>query len=100
MSNKAASSLIDVFVVLLEQGCDPTLDNFDAALSPIAWWTLLCSALEKAEENIRDVVLAVDDNSSNVLSDAEIEEKFADVLKRIIRTGPWQPGKRVYKIAD
>jgi len=65
----------------------------DAALSPAAWWTLLCSALEMAKENIRDMILPVDDNSSNVLSDAEIEEKFADVLKRIIRIGPWQPGK-------
>jgi hypothetical protein len=55
MSSETASSLIDVLVMLLEQGCDPTLGNvvgytpLDAALSPTAW-ALLCSALERVKK--------------------------------------------------
>jgi hypothetical protein len=84
MSSEVESSLIKILVMLLGY-CDPTLSNvvgytpLDAAFSPTAW-PLLCSALERAGENIRNVILALDRRSNIEQSDAEIEERFAHVV--------------------
>ena len=93
MSHELASSVIDILVVLLKQGCDPTLGNvvgytpLDAALSPTAL-PLLFSALERAGIDIMSMIQAIDDRSGIVLLDTEIKEKFAEVLRLTNLTEP------------
>jgi hypothetical protein len=96
MSHESMTSIIDILVMLLDRGCDPTLGNvvgytpLDAALSPTAW-PILCSALEKSGMNIMDAILAIDDQSGIVLFDAEVEEKLAEALGRFNLTESWVP---------
>ncbi len=103
MSIETASSIVNVLLVLLEQGCDPTLGNIvgytpiDAGMSPAAW-TLLYSAIVAAKKDIKNEMLAIDINSGIVQSDTEIEKNYAEVLGRISRTAPRQPAKEYRRL--
>jgi hypothetical protein len=98
MNAKFAGSIVDLLVLLIEQGCDPTLSNVvgynpvDAALSPTAW-PLWCSALVGAKKDIKKILLAIDDSSGIVQFDAEVEEKFAEALKCTSRAVTRLPGE-------
>lgn len=94
MCSETASSLIDILVVLLNNGCSPALSNIkeytpiDAALSPTAW-PLFCCALERAGKSINEI-LAID---CTMQSDADIKEKSVDIVVRNAQTTSHQQGK-------
>jgi hypothetical protein len=93
MASETADSLVDILAVLLERGCSPILANtegytpLDAAMSPTAW-TLLCRALEKVGGSMKKEILDLDDREGIVQTEAELEERFAEVTTHKTRTPP------------
>jgi hypothetical protein len=100
MSVELGDSLVEILVMLLEKGCEPTLSNkvgytpIDAALSPTAW-PLFCRALERAGRSMEKEILALDNASGIVQLGKEIEEIFGDVTARKYMTRP-RPPEDVY----
>jgi len=87
MDPASKKATINILVMLLDRGCDPTSPNvvgytpLDAALSPIAW-PLFCSALEKVGKDVEKVIQEIDMMSDIMSTDAEVEERLEYVVER------------------